>query len=171
MSYFGNQMLEQQRYDEWSRMYKSAPQPIDVMFPEEQKPILLVTDASVRGASGGPAGWACTVDGVPYSGFVPYARNNQMELFAVLCGIQICPAGSEIVVKTDSKNTIQWLNGRPIKDWDIAIIRIGIRDVLDNLGSRIVRIIQAHEPDPDIKYVDELAKIQSRVAQIWNSSH
>ena len=88
--------------------------------------VRLVTDGACRG-NPGPGGWACilkhpaTGTEKELSGGLAETTNNQMELQAVISGLEALTSRSQIEVVTDSeyvaKGCTQWMPGWKANGW------------------------------------------------------
>jgi ribonuclease HI len=88
--------------------------------------VRLVTDGACRG-NPGPGGWACilkhpaTGAEKELSGGLVETTNNQMELQAVISGLEALTTRSDIEVVTDSeyvaKGSTQWMPGWKANGW------------------------------------------------------
>jgi ribonuclease HI len=78
-----------------------------------RKEVLLAVDGASSG-NPGPGGWAAILVSNGHtrelSGAVLHATSNQMELLAVLQGIQALKQPSRVRVLTDSANVVGWLS-------------------------------------------------------------
>ena len=95
--------------------------------PATQLPrVRLFTDGACRG-NPGPGGWACilkhpaTGTQRELSGGEPLTTNNQMEMQAVISGLEALQARSDVEVVTDStyvsKGSAEWLPGWKANNW------------------------------------------------------
>lgn len=77
------------------------------------KSVSIYTDGSCKG-NPGPGGWSailrCDGHSKQISGHVDQTTNNQMELAAVLYGLQALKTACEVIIFTDSNNVIGWLS-------------------------------------------------------------
>lgn len=77
--------------------------------------IVAYTDGSCRGVGGGPGGWAFhahdndTDEKELVSGGIDWTTNNQAELWAIYHLMLHVNAGSNVLIVTDSRNVIGWL--------------------------------------------------------------
>lgn len=112
----------------------------------------------------GPMGYAAVLleDGQRETVLVGGAdsgTNNQAELLAILlavCGVQV---DSDLVVHTDSRNAIGWLNdGWKCKTPELLAIIRQIRNVIAELRLRVTYVIVAgHSGVPGNERADRLA--------------
>ena len=94
--------------------------------PESLPRVRLVTDGACRG-NPGPGGWGCilkhpaTGTEKELSGGLAETTNNQMELQAVISGLDALTTRSQIEVVTDSeyvaKGCTQWMPGWKANGW------------------------------------------------------
>jgi ribonuclease HI len=107
------------------------------------------TDGACRG-NPGPGGWAAIVvspdGGEPreLSGGEPHTTNNRMEYTAAIEGLRALPAGSRVVIVTDSRlmldSMTRWLAGWKRKGWRTAGgDPVKNRDLVEALDAEIAR--------------------------------
>ena len=131
---------------------------------------MVIVDGSVIGTGKGPGGWAAWVGDLDKytlcSGqFDHIVGNNTAELYAVLMGISQCSHGSSVLIWTDSREVIHWLNGKPIRDPTIKEIRLAIGDAIDALELQVtVQKIKGHHQNTIHNEVDEEAHAQAKLA-------
>ena len=147
--------------------------------PSSRRPlphVKLYTDGACRG-NPGPGGWACILrhetSGTEkeFSGGAPRTTNNQMELQAVISGLEALKRRSNVEVVTDStyvaKGCTEWLPNWKANNWRRRD-RGGFKPVknkelwqrLDELLSKHrVRftLIRGHSGHPENERCDELA--------------
>ena len=138
-----------------------------------QKPFELFTDGACSG-NPGPGGWAYILRGgtlksaVEEWGAEPETTNNRMELLAVIRGLEATPAGSAVVVTTDSEYTVkglrEWMKGWKARGWRKAdkkpVMNVDLWKQLDALqAERSVdpRWIRGHNEHPENERCDQLA--------------
>ena len=128
-------------------------------------PVTAYTDGSSIG-NPGPAGWAVLLEGELVSDWLPFASNNEAELYAILQAAMLCPAGEELHIYTDSKLAIGWLC------WSWRIRSTHIQDLVRTY-SEVVRAkdltvrlfkVKGHSSEPGNDRVDRAAKAQARIA-------
>jgi len=110
--------------------------------------VILFTDGACRG-NPGPGGWAYILrhpsTGVEKeeSGGTPLTTNNQMELQAVIQGLEALKRRSAVEVATDSvyvaKGACEWLPGWKANGWRRREKTAGHRSKTSSYGSRSTR--------------------------------
>jgi len=145
--------------------------------PQPRLPyVKIFTDGACRG-NPGPGGWSCILKHLAtgtekeLSGGEAFTTNNQMELQAVINGIQALNARSEVEVVTDSvyvaKGCSEWMRGwkanhwrrRDGKTWK-PIKNEALWKLLDQLlAQHQVRftVVRGHSGHPENERCDELA--------------
>lgn len=138
--------------------------------------VQLFSDGACRG-NPGPGGWACILrhpaskSEKELSGGVPLTTNNQMELQAVISGLEALKSRSEVEVVTDSKYVAQgcaeWLPGWKRNGWRRRegnswkpVKNVELWQTLDELLARHrVRFthVRGHQGHPENERCDELA--------------
>ena len=144
--------------------------------PQALPQVRLFTDGACRG-NPGPGGWACILrhpssgSEKELSGGLAETTNNQMELQAVISGLEALTARTDVEVITDSeyvaKGCTQWVPGwkknnwrrrqggkfKPVKNEDFW------RKLDDLLGQHQVRftVVRGHSGHPENERCDELA--------------
>ncbi|MCH8828449.1 MAG: ribonuclease HI [Planctomycetes bacterium] len=138
--------------------------------------VQIFTDGACKG-NPGPGGWACILrhsaskTEKEISGGLPDTTNNQMELQAVISGLQTLKKRSQVEVVTDSqyvaKGCLEWLPGwkrngwkrregkrlKPIKNeeyWRILDQLLAEHDVR-------FTVVRGHSGHPENERCDELA--------------
>ena len=66
------------------------------------------TDGACSG-NPGPGGWAAAIGDELGVGWMTNTTNNAMEMMAVLKGLEMCPPHQKLLIVTDSKLVIGWL--------------------------------------------------------------
>lgn len=157
----------------------ASPTPVSSagLLPE----IVLYTDGACRG-NPGPGGWACilrhpsTGTQKELSGGNPQTTNNQMELQAVIEGLQALTRPSRVEVVTDSvyvaKGASEWMPGWKRNGWKRReqnrlkpVKNVELWQALDELLSRhVVRftVVKGHAGHPENERCDELAVLASQ---------
>ena len=85
-----------------------------------------------------------------------YSTSNRQELAAIIHALLHVPAGSSVLVRSDSENGIALLTGqvRSKKDWDLVSL---FRQVKKERSLRVtLEWIRSHGGDPWNEYVDNL---------------
>ena len=138
--------------------------------------VRLFSDGACRG-NPGPGGWACILrhpasnSEKEFSGGVPHTTNNQMELTAVIEGLQRLTRLSEVDVVTDSKYVADgcrsWVAGWKRNGWRrkqgkkyIPVRNVELWKQLDALVNKHeVRftVVKGHSGHPENERCDELA--------------
>ena len=123
----------------------------------------------------GPGGWACIVEQGTirheYSGGRARTTNNQMELQALIEGLQVVPAGTRVRIVTDSeylaKGVTQWLNGWIKNGWKTASKQpVKNREQWQQLHDLLqgrphqVEWVRGHSGHPENERCDELARAE-----------
>jgi len=138
--------------------------------------VLLFTDGACSG-NPGPGGWACilrhTASGAEkeLSGGLVETTNNQMELQAVISGLEALTRRTSVEVVTDStyvaKGSMEWMpnwkrNGwrrREGKQWK-PLLNVEYWQKLDELLTRHqvrFKLVRGHTGHPENERCDELA--------------
>ncbi len=131
-----------------SRSRRRAPVREAVLEPRSGEAVVW-TDGACRG-NPGPGGWAAIVvspdGGEPreLSGGEPHTTNNRMEYTAAIEGLRALPAGSRVVIVTDSRlmldSMTRWLAGWKRKGWRTAGgDPVKNRDLVEALDAEIAR--------------------------------
>lgn len=114
------------------------------------EPIRMFTDGACKG-NPGPGGWACVIvlpnkTQITITGYTPRATNNEMELFAVLAGLEYLEQNKhdeKVVLKSDSQYVVNgiesWVHGWRKRQWKdskgCTIKNVEMWKVLDELTS------------------------------------
>ena len=138
--------------------------------------VQLFTDGACKG-NPGPGGWGCilrhpaTGTEKEFSGGLPETTNNQMELQAVISGLQQLTKRSRVEVVTDStyvaKGSLEWLPGwkrngwkrregkklKPVKNEDYW----RTIDQLLTMHDISFTVVKGHTGHPENERCDELA--------------
>jgi len=127
--------------------------------------IILYTDGSSDGKTGGIGGWGAVIkqeDGTKstLSGASLDATNNRMELMAVLEGLKQISGNSKVTVVTDSELVIGWLTKEFNRtDERCAEIALEIdRLVFDRHFELSFQHVNGHSGHPENELCDQLAK-------------
>ena len=136
--------------------------------------VIMFCDGACSG-NPGPGGWAALIgtlgeDGTSermVSGCFPDTTNNQMELAAVLGGMQALKKPSTVTIVTDSANVIGWLTGKfKIKNERIHEICDMIFDEIQKGGHRVLfEKVAGHSGNLWNEKVDLEAQRQARIAR------
>jgi ribonuclease HI len=149
-----------------------VPESTDSQLPHVQ----LFTDGACKG-NPGPGGWAYILrhpsSGVEkeHSGGAPLTTNNQMELMAVIEGLDALKRRSSVNVLTDSvyvaKGASEWLPGWKAKGWRrreknrwVEVKNVELWQRLDQLLARHevkFTTVLGHSGHPENERCDELA--------------
>jgi ribonuclease HI len=136
--------------------------------------VIMFVDGACSG-NPGPGGWAALIGTIGDNGKVErmvsgcYAdtTNNQMELAAVLGGLQALEKPSTVTVVTDSANVIGWLTGAfKIKNERIREICDMIFGEIQKGGHRVIfEKVLGHSGNRWNEKVDREAQRQARIAK------
>jgi len=136
------------------------------------------TDGASEG-NPGPGGWGAVlvVDGqvvAEQHGSEPHTTNNRMELTAMIAGLEMLPADTEVDVYTDSQLVVniltQWAEGWQAKGWkkkspgpiaNLELVQRAYQLTKDKPKARI-RWIKAHSGNRWNEYADALATAYRR---------
>ncbi len=132
----------------------------------KEKQILVVTDGSAiqHGAHGGPAGWAACVEYEFYQGQIEFASNNEAEIIAIREALSRVEPNLSVVVQTDSKVAIGWLNNGTCNSAEARRIRNEIRDLI---ASKRLDVIYRYISSSSIhSQVHQMARASARLARI-----
>lgn len=155
----------------------SAETAAPTVLPE----VVLFTDGACRG-NPGPGGWACilrhphTGAEKELSGGNPQTTNNQMELTAVISGLEALTRRSRVEVVTDSayvaKGASEWMPGWKRNGWKRRekgrlkdVKNVELWQKMDELLARHeVRftVVKGHAGHPENERCDELAVLASQ---------
>lgn len=88
--------------------------------------IIVSTDGSCKG-NPGPGGWGVTTNidrkDHEWAGSNPYTTNQKMELTAAVMALEKLPAGSEIILESDSRYVIngatKWIKEWKLRNWKL----------------------------------------------------
>ena len=143
--------------------------------------VVLFTDGACRG-NPGPGGWACllrhsrTGTEKELSGGNPQTTNNQMELTALIAGLEALTRRSRVEVVTDSayvaKGASEWMAGWKRNGWkrrekgrlkDVKNVELW-RKLDELLARHEVRftVVKGHAGHPENERCDELAVLASQ---------
>ena len=139
---------------------------------ETSETIKIWTDGSCL-SNPGPGGWAYVLESdeaiLEYYGAEKETTNNQMEMLAAIKALQSTPAGTNIILHTDSDYLVQgitkWIHGWKKRKWKKAdgkqVLNKNLWNLLDKEnGLRKVKWIwiKAHAGIPGNERCDHLAK-------------
>jgi ribonuclease HI len=131
------------------------------MKGDKMNKVSIYTDGSCSG-NPGPGGWAAILlSGEHYrelSGNKKHTTNNEMEMVAVLMGLNALKSPCEVTVYTDSQLVIGWLQeGYKCKASHIVRLRTEIQTVMAGHTVRFVKT-DGHSGDPYNDLADALAR-------------
>lgn len=146
-----------------------------VTSPNEPKKVYLYTDGACLG-NPGPGGWGVVLswDGQTreLSGGMAETTNNQMELTAVIKGLEALKRPVPLHIVTDSKYVMQgvtqWMQGWKRNGWRTAAKKpVANRALWEQLDSLLVQHqvswewVKGHSGHPQNERCDELASAQA----------
>ena len=114
------------------------------------KKITLYTDGACSG-NPGPGGWGCILQYNDYvkemSGFCESTTNNQMELLAIISGLEALKEPCEVEVYSDSAYVVNAFNLNWIVDWQLNGWKNSKKEVVKNipLWEQLLSLTQIHK--------------------------
>lgn len=137
---------------------------------------LVWTDGSCLVNPGGPGGWAAVIIGAngarqEWSGGEPETTNNRMELQAPLQALTRLPAGSHVVITSDSqyvvKGMTEWMAGWLASGWKHGTVKnVDLWKQLTAAVERHTHVrwqwVRGHGTDPHNNRADVLANRAAR---------
>lgn len=124
----------------------------------------LYTDGSCKG-NPGPGGWAYLLVFPNEMRFVGVGNkqattNNQMELRAIIEGLQVIPDGSWVIVTTDSKYAITVAHSpKPAHKLKNPELVQSLRDLIKKMERVVFVHVNSHAGHSENEYVDRLASM------------
>lgn len=150
---------------------------------EESIVTIMYTDGACRG-NPGPGGWGVYVasgDILPreYCGGEQDTTNNRMELMAAIEAIKRVPAGTELVLYTDSQYVNQginsWIENWKRNGWKTSAKKpVKNADLWQELDAQVSRVevdwrwVKGHSGDPGNEAADRLAN--KGIDQLFNQT-
>lgn len=125
--------------------------------------VVIITDASVVGSTKGPGGWACQItDGdssrLESGWFAGFYSNNEMELLAIFMGLLLAPPGRQVLIWTDSKTALKWINGMGARRTEVRDLKRHLFDLIYHAELRIFGYEYVSDlTNPDLQVVHQAA--------------
>lgn len=135
------------------------------------KEITIYSDGACKG-NPGYGGWACLLEYgntvKPLQGMCEVkATSNQMELHAILEGIEALKSPCAITLYTDSSNCIGWLSGKfRIKNQEIGYLVKEINHAVEKGQHKVTYVkVRGHAGNANNERVDSMASKQAELAK------